>query len=169
MRRSLLILVIAASPLAAQQANPGVAAARTHWQSVHNNIQRAAEQLPESLYSYRPTPQVRSFAEQFGHIAGSEFMFCAAARGDAPRAEDDVESKVKDKVGLVKALKDAAAYCAVAYNMTDAEGAAMVDLFGRRSKLDVLVFNALHDGEHYGNLVTYLRMKGLVPPSSQRQ
>ena len=170
MHRSVLILLLTASPLLAQSssANTGVAAARAHWRTVHGNIQRAAEQLPESLYNFKPTPTVRSFAELFGHIAGSEFMFCAPVRGDAPRAEDDVESKVKDKAGLVKALKDAAAYCEVAYGISDAEGAKMVDLFGMRSKLNTLVFNTTHDGEHYGNIVTYMRIKGLVPPSSQQ-
>jgi len=174
MRRSLLILTLAAAPLVAQQqqstrdANPGVSAARAHWMTVHNYILRSAEQLPESLYNYKPTPAVRSFAELFGHVAGSEFMFCAPVRGDAPKAEDEIESKVRDKAGLVKALKDAGAYCEPAYAISDAVGAQMVDLFGQRSKLNTLIFNATHDGEHYGNIVTYLRLKGLTPPSSQR-
>lgn len=174
MRRTVLILLASASPLIAQQqqsvrdANPAVSAARTHWMTVHNYILRSAEQLPESLYSYKPTPEVRSFAEMFGHVAGSEFMFCAAVRGDGPKAEDEIESKVKDKAGLVKALKDAAAYCEPAYAISDAAGAQMVDLFGRRSKLNTLIFNAVHDGEHYGNIITYLRMNGMTPPSSQR-
>ena len=172
MRRFVVMLLAVSSPLVAQGAasspGAGVAAARAHWRTVHGYIQRAAEQLPESLYNYKPTPVVRSFAELFGHVAGSEFMFCAPVRGDAPRAEDDVESKVKDKAGLVKALKDAAAYCETAYAISDAEGAKMVDVFGQRTKLNTLVFNATHDGEHYGNIVTMLRIKGLVPPSSQR-
>jgi uncharacterized damage-inducible protein DinB len=173
MRRTLLILVAAASPLTAQQqaakdANTGVGAARAHWVGVHRYIERAAEQLPESLYNYKPTANVRTFAELFGHVAGTEFMFCAAIRGEAPRAEDAIESTTKTKAGLVKALKDAATYCEPAYAISDAAAAAMVDLFGQRSKLNALVFNALHDGEHYGNIVTYLRMNGLVPPSSQR-
>jgi uncharacterized damage-inducible protein DinB len=171
LRQTLLFLLVATPAFAqtpAGPASPGVMAARAHWRMVHGYIQRAAEQLPESLYNFKPTPAVRSFAELFGHVAGSEFMFCAPVRGDAPRAEDDVESKVKDKAGLVKALKDAAAYCETAYGISDAEGAKMVDVFGQRSKLNTLVFNATHDGEHYGNIVTYLRIKGLVPPSSQR-
>jgi uncharacterized damage-inducible protein DinB len=170
MRRTVLALVLSSSSLLAQAAapaNPAVAAARAHWNTVHNYIVRAAEQLPDSLYNYKPTASVRSFGELFGHIAGSEFMFCAPVRGDAPKAEDAIESKVKDKAGLVKALKDAGTYCNAAYAITDAESAAMVDLFGRRTKLNTLIFNATHDGEHYGNIVTYMRMKGLVPPSSQ--
>ena len=107
MRRTILTLLAFASPLSAQgvassssDRSVGIAAARAQWQTVHGYIQRAAEQLPESLYNYKPTPKVRSFAELFGHIAGSEFMFCAPVRGDAPRAEDDVESKVKDKPAI---------------------------------------------------------------------
>jgi uncharacterized damage-inducible protein DinB len=171
MRRSFILLVALASPMFAQQApagRAGVEAARFHWSSAHNLIQRSAEQLPESLYNFKPTPQVRSFAELFGHVAGSEMMFCAAVRGDAPKAEDAIESTAKTKAALVQALKDAAAYCAPAYAITDAEGAKMVDVFGQRSKVGTLMFNALHDGEHYGNIVTMLRLKGLVPPSSQR-
>jgi len=173
MRRLTLLLVVAASPLLAQQqasrdANPGVAAARAHWMGVHRYIERAAEQVPESLYNFKPAPTVRTFGELLGHIAGSEFMFCAAALGDAPKAEDAIESTTKTKAGLVKALKDAATYCATAYNISDATAAGMVDLFGQRTKLNTLVFNAIHDGEHYGNIVTYMRINGLVPPSSQR-
>jgi uncharacterized damage-inducible protein DinB len=172
MRRSILMLSLCATPLLAQQApagRVGVEAAKFHWTSIHSMIQRSAEQLPESLYNFKPTPQVRTFAELFGHVAGTEMMFCAAVRGDAPRAEDAVESSAKTKAAIVKALKDAAAYCAPAYAITDAEGAKMIDVFGQRSKLGTLFFNALHDGEHYGNIVTMLRLKGLVPPSSQGQ
>lgn len=174
MRRTVLILLAAASPLVAQQqqsardANVAVGAARAHWMSVHNRILRTAEQLPESLYSYRPTPEVRSFAAQLGHVAGSEFMFCSMALGDKQREEDAVEKTKKTKAELVQALKDAAMYCDAAYSMSDATATQMVDVFGtQRTKLYALIYNAIHDGEHYGNLVTYLRLKGMVPPSSQ--
>jgi uncharacterized damage-inducible protein DinB len=171
MRHSLTLLVVLATPLLGQQpaGNPAVAAARAQWTGVRANIVRAAEQLPESLYSFKPTPQVRTFAELFGHVAGSEMMFCAAVRGDAPKAEDAVESTAKTKAALVKALKDAGTYCTPAYAITDAASAQEVDVFGKRTKLNTLIFNAVHDGEHYGNIVTMLRLKGLVPPSSQGQ
>lgn len=174
MRRTVFILFATATPLLAQQqqsardANVGVSAARAHWLAVHNQILRTAEQLPESLYSFRATPEVRSFAGLLGHIAGSEFMFCSMARGDKQREEDAIEKTKKTKAELVQALKDAAAYCEPAYSMSDATAAGMVDVFGRQqTKLYALFFNALHDGEHYGNLVTYLRLNRLVPPSSQ--
>ena len=170
MRRALLILLAAATSSFAQTpaANVGVSSARAHWKTVHNYIQRSAEQMPESLYSYKPTPAVRSFADLLGHIAGSEFMFCAMARGDAPKEEDAVEKVTKTKAGLVQSLKDAAAYCDGAYSISDATAAGMADVFGQRqTKLYALIFNAVHDGEHYGNIITYLRMNGMTPPSSQ--
>ena len=171
MRRALIMIGLAASSLSAQVSGSGgaVAASREVWRDGHNYVLRAAEQLPESLYSFKPTPAVRSFAEQFGHVAGSESMFCAAVLGEPGRAEDAVEKSAKTKAALVQSLKDAGAYCERAYAITDAAAAATISLFGGSgTKLYYLTMNATHDWEHYGNLVTYLRLKGLTPPSSQR-
>ncbi len=166
MRRVILLLSLTAGSLAAQDA--AVAVARGNWLSGHNMVLKTAEQLPDSLLAYRPTALVRSFGELFGHVAGAEYVFCAVVLGEPPRAEDAVEKSAKTKAALIQALKDAGAYCERAYAITDAASRGMTKLFGSdRSKLDVLVLNATHDWEHYGNLVTYLRLKGLVPPSSQ--
>ena len=166
MRRSLTILCLASAPLMAQ--GPGVAAARDNWMDAHNYIERAAQMLPDSLFNWRPVPTVRTFAELFGHIAGSEMMFCADATGDKAKEEDAVEKSAKTKAALIAALKDAAKYCQTAYSMSDADAAKTMQLFGReRTKIFALTENATHDWEHYGNLVTYLRIKGFVPPSSQ--
>ena len=170
MRRILTVLMLSTSSLSAQVAGSGgaVAASRELWKEAHDYIVRAAEQLPDSLYDFKPTPKVRSFGQQFGHVAGSEFMFCAAVLGESARGEDDVEKSAKTKVQLVKALKDAGAYCDRAYAIADAASSAQIGLFGGRgTKLYYLGMNATHDWEHYGNLVTYLRLKGLTPPSSQ--
>ena len=171
MRRSLILIALGAGSLGAQQvagSGGAVAATRQLWQSAHNYVVRTAEQLPDSLYSFKPTPAVRSFAEQFGHIAGSEFMFCAAVLGEPQRAEDAVEKSAKTKIAIVQALRDAGAHCDRAYAITDAAAGANVSLFGNGTKLYWLGMNATHDWEHYGNLVTYLRLRGLTPPSSQR-
>lgn len=166
MRIAACLLVITVSSIGAQ--NPAVAAARENWRDGHDYIVRSAEMLPDSLFAFKPTPVVRSFAEQFGHVAGSEFMFCAAALGEPERAEDAVEKTAKTKADLVKALKDAGTYCDRAYALTDAAANGTTRMFGAtRTRLFVLMQNATHDWEHYGNLVTYLRLKGLVPPSSQ--
>lgn len=179
MKRTVLFLsIFVASPAFAQEAgggaantvpaNPAVSAAASQWESVSRYLQAAAEQMPEADYSYRPTPEVRSFGELIGHVAGAQQMFCAAALGEEPPAEDAVEKSAKSKAALVEALKKSSEYCARAYDQSDAQALAMVEMFGRNQpRLNVLVVNATHDNEHYGNIVTYMRMKGMVPPSSQ--
>ncbi len=172
MRRTVLILLSAVMPLAAQQqqgtASVGVSAVRLNWKEGHDYLVRAAEQVPESLYAFKPVANVRSMGQLFAHVAGSEMAFCAMVLGERPRAEDDVERTTTAKADLVQALKNAGTYCERAYAIADASAAAMMDVFGQqRTKLYALTMNAAHDWEHYGNVVTYMRIKGLVPPSSQ--
>jgi len=166
MRRLILSLMVVAAPAMAQSTL--VAGARANFTEGHNYIARAAEQLPESLYAWRPIAGVRSFAEQFGHVAGSEVSTCATVLGDAAKEENAIEKTAKTKAALIAALQESARYCERAYALTDAQAAQPIKLYGRdRSKMYALVENATHDWEHYGNLVTYLRLKGLIPPSSQ--
>ena len=133
-----------------------------------NNVVKAAEKMPEENYAFKPSPDVRSFGQIIGHIADAQYTFCSAATGDKNPAPGIEKSKTA-KADLVKALNDAFAYCDKAYDgMTDAHAAEIVKFFGRdQPKLGILAFNASHDMEHYGNLVTYMRIKGLVPPSSE--
>ena len=167
-KRSLLILAAAAVPASAQAGNPNMANASALFGSVRDYITQAAADMSEAQYSFRPTPDVRTFGELIGHIAGSQKMFCAIALGEKPPAEDAVEKTAKTKAALVAALKQSNEYCAKAYQQTDAAAAAMVELFGeKRSRMYTLLENATHDNEHYGNIVTYMRMNKLVPPSSR--
>jgi len=162
----LAVPVFAQAPAAA--AVTGVGTARGIWQMYANYVLKSAEQMPEADYAFKPTPKVRSFGQLIGHVAGSEMMFCAAALGEAPKAEDDIEKSVTTKAGLVDALKKSAEYCARAYALTDAQAGGTIKMFGAdQSKMFALVLNASHVGEHYGNLVTYMRLKDMVPPSSQ--
>ena len=169
----LLTLAVAAAPAGAQsrEAAPpsgAVATSRVLWQQVTRNITTAAEELPDSLYAYRPTPEVRTFGELFGHIAGSQYLFCAAAMGEPERAEDAVEKSTTSKEGLVAALKASTEYCNRAYAQSDSAATASTKLFGEtQTRLFALIMNGQHNGEHYGNLVTYLRLNGIVPPSSR--
>ena len=143
-------------------------AARNIWRVAHEYVAKSAEQMPAEKYSYKPIATVRSFADMLGHIAGSEFMFCAAVLGEPSRPENAIEKLKKDKDGLIASLKESAAYCERAYAQSDAVGAKKMKMFGDESSvLEVLILNGAHDYEHYGNLVTYLRMNGMVPPSSQ--
>lgn len=176
MKRLMVLLCglsLGAAPAAAQSTpapeNTGVAGVRAVWSGVTAYLTTAAEELPDSLYSYRPTPEVRSFGELIGHVAGAQYMFCAAALGDPPRAEDDIEKSRTTKAELVQALKESTAYCEKAYQQADAATAAPIQLFGEeRTRFFALALNATHNGEHYGNIVTYLRINGMVPPSSRR-
>jgi uncharacterized damage-inducible protein DinB len=160
----------AAPPVSAiRAADPGAAALRAQWRTVVTNIARSADELSEADYAYKPIATVRSFGELIGHVAGSQFSFCATALGDAARGEDDIEKTAKTKAALVKALKESTDYCDKAYAQTDAALSAKTTMFGSpASRMDALALNAVHDGEHYGNIVTYMRMKGMVPPSSRR-
>jgi uncharacterized damage-inducible protein DinB len=172
LRRVALLISMSAAPMFAQAgaANPNVANARMLWEQVSSYIAQSAADAPEAMYAYKPTPEVRSFGELLGHIAGSEKMFCAVALGEKPPAEDAVEKAAKTKAALIAALKDAATYCARAYKQTDKATEPVVDLFGQqRSRLFVLLENATHDNEHYGNIVTYMRLNKMVPPSSKPQ
>ena len=167
--RSVLILAFAAAPAFAQASGSSqVDNARLLWDGVRGYITDAAAEVPESMYSYRPTPEVRTFGELIGHIAGSQKMFCAWALGDKAPAEDAVEKAATKKAALVAALKESNDYCTRAYKLKDAALTGMVDMFGQqRSKLFVLLENAAHDNEHYGNIVTYMRLNKMVPPSSK--
>lgn len=168
MKRAITMVALIAVPCAASAQSAGVSAARGEWRSMTAYIQRAAEQMPEADYAYKPVATVRSFGELIGHVAGAQKMFCAAALGEQPGAEDDIEKSAKTKAALVAALKETTQYCEKAYGLTDAQLAGNVMMFGeQQSKLAVLVSNAGHNAEHYGNIVTYMRIKGMTPPSSQ--
>lgn len=133
-------------------------------------IERAAEKMPEEEYAFKPDPAVRSFGQILGHIADVDYLFCSAALGEnTPSA--GVEKAKKTKAELTSALHDAFAYCNRAYAaLSDANANEKVKAFGQeRNKLGVLWFNASHNLEHYGNLVVYMRLKGIVPPSSERK
>ena len=156
----------AAKPAA--PANPMVAGTMMAYGMAKGNLTKAADQMPESLYAFKATPDVRSFGQIVGHVADANYMICAAAAGEKPPV-GDVEKTKTAKADLSKALGESFAYCDKIFaSMTDAEGAKMVPFFGnQQAKLSVLAFNAAHDMEHYGNIVTYMRLNKMVPPSSQ--
>ncbi|HEY0783422.1 MAG TPA: DinB family protein, partial [Thermoanaerobaculia bacterium] len=128
---------------------------------------RTAESAPEESYRFKPTEAVRSLGQIVGHVADAQYIFCSMAMGEKNPAPK-IEQTKSTKADLIAALKDAFAYCDRAYGgMTDAIGVQTVKAFGRDTpKLGVLMINNIHASEHYGNLVTYLRLKGMVPPTS---
>jgi uncharacterized damage-inducible protein DinB len=148
--------------------NPIAAGQKMLYSMIKNNIIRSAEKMPEENYGFKPTPEVRSFGQLIGHVADAQYLFCSAASGKANPALGIEKSKTT-KADLVQAVKDAFAVCDPVYDgLTDNQAAASVKFFGGdQAKVTVLAFNTAHDNEHYGNIVTYLRMKGIVPPSSE--
>jgi uncharacterized damage-inducible protein DinB len=177
MRRILLVLFGFAGPAAAQQQmtsaaapNAAVNTAKTVWMVPRSFVLRALEQVPDSLLAFKPTPAVRSLGQLFAHIADGEHLFCSLALGEpAPNPFDGNEKTKKTKAELQQALQESLAHCERAYAQTDAAAQTPAEFFGQKqNRLFLLTMNGAHDYEHYGNIVTYLRLKGLTPPSSQQ-
>jgi len=149
-------------------ANPITQSERGLYAVISGSVVKAAEKMPEENYSFKPTPEVRSFGQLVGHVADANNMFCSQAAGEANPMKN-IEKTKTSKADLVAALKDAVAYCNKAYDsMTDAKGSEMMKLFSYHlAKLTVLSLNTAHTDEHYGNMVTYFRLKGIVPPTSE--
>jgi len=146
--------------------NPFSADTQGSYTGIKNTLLKAADKMPEENYSFRTTPQVRTYGEMVGHIADIQMMLCGLAKGEQTKA---VATGKTSKADLVAALKQSFDYCDSVYDsMSDAAGATKVTMFGRQmTKLGVLNFNSMHDNEMYGTMVAYLRIKGIVPPSSE--
>ncbi len=162
-----LVFAQAQQPPAAP-ANPISTGSKTMFKIVTSYVTRAADKVSEDLYAFKPTPEVRSFGQIIGHVADSNYGICSAALGEKPPVEGIEKSKTA-KADLVKALADSVAYCQKAFdNLTDANAGEVMSFFGQKmARVTILDFNSAHEYEHYGNLVTYMRLKGIVPPSSE--
>jgi uncharacterized damage-inducible protein DinB len=168
MRVVCLIAVVVglAAPAAAQ--SPATKALKGQFDMAKGNITKSAAKMSEDLYAFKPTPEVRSFGQLLGHIADANYMICSVASGSKPPATS-VEKTKTTKADLEKALADSFAACDAAWaGLTDAKADEAVEMFGMpQTRLTTLVFNTAHNFEHYGNLITYLRLKNIVPPSSE--
>jgi len=152
----------------AAPANPMVASSKVFYQNAKQDILRSAEKMPEDKYAFRPIDSVRTYGQILAHVADGQYEFCGAAA--SKHDEKNIEQTAKTKPAIIAGLKDAFAYCDGIYaGMTDAKAAEMIPAFGgaKITRLSMLDFNVAHTMEHYGNLVTYLRIEGLVPPSSE--
>ena len=149
--------------------NPLSTVLRRQFEGVLQLVVRAAEKMPEAEYGFKPTPDVRSFGQLVGHVAASNFLMCSAALGESePQFAVDLRAATTSKPDLQRALTAAVEYCQRAYAFTDDQLADVVPERRVGVRMQPLVFNAGHNYEHYGNMVTYMRLKGLVPPSSER-
>jgi uncharacterized damage-inducible protein DinB len=165
-----LVFIVGAGAWPRAQSSVLSADVKRDYRTVRDYFIRAAEEMPEADYGFKPSPEVRSFGRQVAHVADDQYNLCAPARREARQAAyTAIEDTLTKKAALIRSLKDAFAYCDAAYDaLTDATGAETVT-FGKssRTRFAMLNWNLWHTWEHYGNVVVYLRLKGLVPPSSQ--
>ncbi len=169
MMRTVLICLLAPAAVAVAEDRPLNAFNVRAYGYLKDILLRSADKMPEENFNFKPTEAVRSFGQILGHVADSQYLFCSIVLGEKNPAPK-IEKTKTSKADLIASLKDAFAYCDKAYNgMTDASGSETVKLFGdNMPKRDVLTVNNMHSVEHYGNLVTYLRLKNIVPPSSEQ-
>jgi uncharacterized damage-inducible protein DinB len=151
----LVLGLAAAGPAAAQQAgrDDPSAVLRGGFAEVSDWVTRAADLVPAEKYGYQPVATVRTFGQLVGHLADSYNYYCGRGAGREVEWADPVEKGGQDKAALVQQLKRATDACAAVY----AAG---------NGQVQALLANVAHTSLHYGNMVTYLRMLGLVPPSS---
>jgi uncharacterized damage-inducible protein DinB len=167
---------MAVPTLAQSSDNPVSSWLKTAFTNNSNSIMRSANKMPEENYGMRPGAQeeVRTFGQQLGHMANYNFLWCSQAKGEKnPNAGKNLE-KLNTKAEFIQALTDAFAYCASAYNaLTDASGAEVVDITqesGRQTRnprMALLILNFGHNNEIYGSMVSYMRMKNIVPSASE--
>jgi uncharacterized damage-inducible protein DinB len=154
----------------ATQENPLSTWNKMAYGRVKGILLRSAEKMPEENYSFKPVDTVRSYGQIIGHVADAQYLFCSVALGEK-NPDLKIEQTKTSKADLIAALNTAFAYCDKAYDgMTDASAVQIIKLFGNDSpRLSALTVNNMHDLEHYGNLATYMRLKGIVPPTSEPQ
>jgi uncharacterized damage-inducible protein DinB len=149
--------------------NPFSAINKRGYERTKGILLRSAEKMPEEDYTFRPVDTVRTYGQIIGHLADAQYLFCSTASREK-NPDLKIEKTKTSKADLVGALKDGFAYCDKVYDaMTDAAAIQTVTFFGNDvPKFAVLSVNIGHNMEHYGNLVTYMRIKGIVPPTSEQ-
>ena len=165
--RITIVIALTAYNLCAQ--STPLAEARQDFDQVKSYILRSAEKMPEESYSFKPAPRVRTFGQILGHIAEEQYLFCGTAKGEQRAA--DIEKTKTSKSDLIAALKQAFAYCDSVYDSLNETTALQTIPRGDKhpTRLKFLWDNTIQDNLHYGNLITYLRIKGIVPPSTEGQ
>lgn len=180
-----VLVVLLAAPALAQSGRTGqapsppagagavlVSLAQNAWAGAKRNIVESADQMPEANYSFKPVDTVRTFGQILAHVADSNYFYCARSKGEAPPVPDGtLEKTATTKAAIVKALGESVAYCDAVYqSLTAASAADMVKAGDNQiPRVQPLFSNVSHNVEHYGNLVTYFRMKNMVPPSTKRE
>jgi hypothetical protein len=165
-RTALLILAAALTAALHAQTNPMIAEGKQSYTGVKNNLLKAAEKMPEDAYTFKPTPELQTFAQRVAHVAG-QIGTCSSLTGERKPNEANGKTAKADLVAALKASFDA---CDAAWDSMN-DKSAMETVAGRggqqRAKLAMLIGNTTHIDEVYGTMTVYMRLKGIVPPSSE--
>ena len=141
------------------------------WNEIARKLIAMAEDFPEDKYDYRPNPSQRTFAEQLLHAAGASYFFTNPVMGkEPPAAEDPKRDQYKSKADIVAFVKKSFADGAAAIQSKGEKGLTTEVVYFAHQKarvLDIAYGLIEHSGEHYGQLVVYYRLAGLVPPESR--
>ena len=163
-----LLLALAPAPASAQAAEPMMTSVRQLYEAGKQYVLATAEQSPPEDYAFRPTESVRTLGQVLGHLADVHFITCSIGLGEANPSPRSVEEANPGKDEMVATLRRSYQLCDRAYALSEEALRAPAELFGQQtSRFHALNLNVSHDFEHYGNLVTYVRMRNRVPPSSQ--
>ena len=156
---------------AVKPADPELKVVLDSWNEIGRKLTAMAEDFPEDKYDFKPTPEQRSFAEQLLHAAGSCYYFTNPVTGQKPPAgEDPKRDQYKSKADIVAFVKKSFADGATALQSKGEKGLTTEVVYFPQQKSRVLdIANGIieHSGEHYGQLVVYYRLAGLVPPESR--
>lgn len=154
-------------------AQPISDAIRATWDGNKKNIKDSAgiAEATQAIFDFKPVDSVRTYGQIIAHVAGANYVFCAAAKGEKSPNEEAAFDKLTAKADIAKAWDGSVAYCDAAYKaLTDRTAGETIDMpfgMGKAARARALIMNAGHLNEHYGNLVTYMRIKGIVPPTSR--
>ena len=162
--RHVLPFVLAAASVYGQAPAPNplvTTETQRYFNSVRRNLEASADAMPADKYSFKLTDGQMTFAEWLTHSAGRNFMDCASLKGEtAPQTEAQLAA-LKDKAAVSKALKDSFAYCAAVI-----EGLDDAKVMASPQSIYSFLHIAVHNNEIYGNIVGYMRVSGIVPPST---
>ena len=141
------------------------------YNGLKNNILKSADKMPEELYSYKPTPDIRVFARILTHVIEAQVSSCGAVNGTAAADLPKTPAETASKAEIVAALKASFDACDKAYaSITDANATELLTAGkAKRSRVGLLWGNVSHDNEQYAQLATYMRLKNITPPSASEK
>jgi len=140
---------------------------KAQWEITRGLIVGMVENVPEAKWDFKPTPEVRSFRDQFTHLISENFNYMSMIAGDKPPDRAKLEA-LKGRDEIIKAIKDSYDYGAKALDsLTDAKATEVINIRGQQvPRWTAALYNLTDNMDHYGNLVVYVRLNGMVPPKT---